>query len=556
MNELLPYLRLLTGYRGRLLVGLLLMMATTVAAVGLLALSGWFITATAVTAMLLAAGVQAQLGIYVPGAGIRFFAIARTAARYFERIQNHDTVLRLLAALRTRVFARLTPLDPATLARFRTARVLNRLTTDIDALDTLYLRCLAPPIVAVCAIIATGGLLAVFDPGAGMFPATVLLLGGVAVTLVTARPGRQLGEAVSRRLEQARTRVIELVQGLPEYRAFGTTAGQRDRIDREILALHAGQARTARIAAGGEAAMGLLVHAALALALWLGLHLEAQDTISGPVAVLLPLAVLALAEALGPVPGAFVQLGRARAAARRLNDQVRTPATIVDPARPTPPGPDHRLEIDRVTCRHAAGAEAVLRDLSLHIGDGESIAVTGPSGSGKSTLADLCCRLIEPERGEIRLGGTALADMALSDLHARVGYLTQRTELFADTIAANLRLARPEADADALWGALEVVDLGDFVDTLDEGLDTWVGEGGVRLSGGQARRLALARVILKEPAVALLDEPLAGLDRETATTVSRRLEPWLASRTALLLAHEHEALPPADRILSLAALHS
>ncbi len=323
MTELRPYLRLLATYRGRMILGSVLVFATIAAGVGLLALSGWFITATGVTALALAAGLQAQLDIYVPGAGIRFFALSRTAARYVERVQNHDTVLRLLADLRKSVFARLTALDPAALARFRNALVLNRLTADIDALDSLYLRCLAPPAAAVLAVLGVAGLVALIAPLAGLVVGAVLLLGGGVLTAVVAAPGSRLGERMARRTESARIGIVDLVRGLAELRAFGVVQRQQSAIDRSDRALVGLQQRAAGLAAVGEAGMGLVVHLGMVLALFLGVWLYTADAISGPLAALMPLAVLALLEGLAPVPGGLLQLGRARAAARRQPERGR-----------------------------------------------------------------------------------------------------------------------------------------------------------------------------------------------------------------------------------------
>lgn len=552
MNELRPWLRLLGAHRGRLLAGAALMLAAVASAIGLLAVAGWFITATAVTGLLLAAGTVARLEIYVPGAAIRFFALARTASRYFERVYNHDTVLRLLSDLRARVFARLTPLDPATLARFRSATLLSRLTADVDALDHLYLRALAPPAVALLAIVGVAGLLGAFAPAAGIASAALLLSAGGAIVVLGWRLGSVAGERVTQRLEALRTAVLDLVQGLAEWKAFGALAEQRGQIDRLDAARMHDETRLARLAAAGEAMSGLLTHCTVILVLVIGIVLHVEDALSGPLLVMMALAVLALGEALTPLPGAFLQLGRTRAAARRLNRLTGIRAGIVDPPAPAPPPATSDIRMTSIHVAHAVEAEPVLADFDLCIRHGTSLAVIGPSGSGKSTLADLVARLIEPQRGQIRLGGTDIRRLELATLHGRLGYLTQRTVLLADSIAANLRIARPEADETALREVLDRVDLATFVDRLPQGLDTAVGENGVRLSGGQARRVALARVMLRDAPVALLDEPLAGLDAAGAARVATTLEAWLAGRTALVLGHDWTMLPATDRRRDLA----
>ncbi|MFW5970060.1 MAG: thiol reductant ABC exporter subunit CydC, partial [Halofilum sp. (in: g-proteobacteria)] len=486
MNELQPYLALLYAWRWRLAIGAALMFLTVAAGVGLLALSGWFITATGVTALLLAAGAQARLEIYVPGAGIRTFALVRTVARYFERLYNHDAVLRLLADLRARVFKGLTPLDPATLARFRGALVLNRLTADIDALDTLYLRCLAPPLVGVAGIVLVGAIIGVAAPMTGFIIAATLLVATVALTVAVARPGIGLGERISAHLESLRSGIVDHVRGLSELRAFALLAQHRGRIDTRARKLIADQARSARLAAAGEAGMGLIIHLAVALVLFMGLQLHAEERVGGAIVAMMTLAVLALAEGLAPVPGGFLQLGRTRAAARRLNAQMATRPAIREPEQPRPMPAGNHIELLDVVVRYGPGDEPALQRMSLEIAQGERLAVIGPSGAGKSTLADLIARLVEPESGSVRLDGVPLDALPLAGLHERIGYLTQRTEIFADTIAANLRLAAAQASDEQLWDVLGEVELREFVAGLENGLATWVGENGVRLSGGQA----------------------------------------------------------------------
>ncbi|MDZ7809473.1 MAG: ATP-binding cassette domain-containing protein [Arhodomonas sp.] len=209
------------------------------------------------------------------------------------------------------------------------------------------------------------------------------------------------------------------------------------------------------------------------------------------------------------------------------------------------------LSLEDIALRHAPWMPAVLEDVDLRVPAGSRVAVVGPSGSGKSSIADLCARLIDPTSGTVRLGGTDLRQLEPSLLHGRLAYLTQRGELFDDTIAGNLRIAQPGAGEPALWRALEVAGLASFVADLPAGLDTWVGESGRRLSGGQGRRLALARVVLRDAPVVLLDEPFTGLDGATAAEVAERLDQWLAGRTALLLAHSVAALPSVEYIHEL-----
>ncbi|MDW7746003.1 thiol reductant ABC exporter subunit CydC, partial [Halomonas sp.] len=499
-RALRPWLSLLGQRRRRLILGALLMGLTLVSAIGLLALSGWFITATAVTGMLLAAGIAATLEVYVPGGGIRFFAVTRTVSRYVERLYNHDTVLRLLADLRSRLFAVLSGLDAHALSRRRASDWLNRLTADIDTLDSLYLRLLAPALVALLAILGLAGFLALWSPRVGAATGALLLLGWLWLTAGQAR----LGMAASRRqvddLERLRGRLIEQVQGLAELEAYGSLADHRARLATIEAGLYRDQRRLGARVALGNALASLVVGLAMLLALWLAAEAWSAGRLSGPLTVMMPLAVLALSEALAPLPAAFTWLGATRGAAERLNAleaQQERVAAAESPAR-LPLGA-LSVALTDVTLTHADALVPALAEVGLALGPGERLALCGASGAGKSSVAGLLTRQLSPESGEVRLGGVALEAWPAAALSSRVALLTQQTDLFDDTLAANLRLGDPEAGDARLWRVLAMVELADWAGALPRGLDTRVGEGGRRLSGGQARRVALARLLLREP---------------------------------------------------------
>lgn len=560
-----PWLRLMGERRARLMFGALLMLATLLFAIGLLTLSGWFITATALTGMTLAAGGAATIDVFTPGSGIRFFAVGRTAARYAERLYNHDTVLRLLADIRGRTFAGLSRLSGRELARYRAGEWLNRLTADIDALDNLYLRLLAPPLVGLLAILVVSGILALAMPTLGGVLLAIMLPLWVIVTLGMAVAGSAPSARRVGTLERLRVRALEHLQGLAELRTFGVLGAHRARVEREQRTLLDDQRRLGRRAALGNALVTLTVQGAAVAILCLALLAFAAGKLSAPVASMLPLAVLALNEGLAMLPGAFVQLGATRTAAARLNAEA-APASdegegsLADEAEDSPVSAESpSITFEAVTLRYPGmGTTPALEDVNLHVSAGERVAVLGPSGSGKSSLAQLVVRAFDPDTGSVQFAGQDLRSLASQALRSRLAYLTQHTELFHASLRDNLHLGLPvdhdleeAAVESALWQALWIVDLDDWARELPHGLETWVGEAGRQLSGGQARRVALARVILRDAPLVLLDEPLAGLDATTATTVAERLDTWLDGRTVLMFAHRRDALPHCDRALVL-----
>jgi ATP-binding cassette, subfamily C, bacterial CydC len=555
LAALSPWLALLARRRGRLLGGVALLALTLASAIGLLALSGWFITATALTGLLLSAGVAATLDVYVPGGGIRFFAVTRTLARYLERLYNHDTVLRLLADLRARLFGALAGLDGQSLARRRASDWLNRLTADIDTLDSLYLRLLAPAGVGLLAILGLSGFLALFAPRVGLATGGLLLAGWLWLTLGQAR----LGLADSRRqvteLEALRGRLVEQLQGLAELEAYGSLSSHRREMASIEARLYRGQRRLGARVALGNALASLLVGLAMVLALWLAAQAWEGGRLSGPLMVMMPLAMLAMSEALAALPAAFTWLGATWGAAERLNELESRATTPVAGDRHAPPAGPLAAELEGVTLRYPGALTPALDGVSLRLAPGERLALCGASGAGKSSVAGLLLGQLLPSSGVVALGGQALDDWPEASRCERLAALTQRVDLLDDSLAVNLGLAAPEAGEDRLWRALAWAGLDDWAESLPEGLATRVGEGGRRLSGGQVRRLALARLHLRDPGLVILDEPFAGLDAATAASLSARLDAWLAGRTVLYLVHQLEGgpfdPPGVDRRLTL-----
>ncbi|WP_242457917.1 thiol reductant ABC exporter subunit CydC [Halomonas sp. YLGW01] len=547
ISELRPWLKLLARRRARMALGALLLALTVGAAIGLLALSGWFITATALTGALLAAGVAASLEVYAPGGGIRSFAVLRTVARYLERVYNHDSVLRLLAELRSGMFAVLARLDARALGQRRASEWLNRLTADIDTLDSLYLRLLAPPLVALLAIALVSGLLGIFLLSAGLSVGAMLLALWAWLVVGQARLGMAASTRRVATLDRLRGRILETLQGLAELKSYDTLASHRTRIEEDQSVLYADQWHLGRIAALGNALVGLGVGLAAVLVLWLGAEAYRAEALSGPLMVMMPLAVLAMGEALGALPTALTALGATRAAARRLNTLGRSRSVLTEPEAPLAlPGGAPTLRLHNVTLKYPGALTPALAGLDLRLEAGERLALLGTSGAGKSSVAALLVRLLDPDRGEVRRDDVLLGDLALDDLRTRTTYLTQHSELFDDSLAANLRLAAPDAEEAALWRVLQLVELAAWARELPQGLATRVGEGGRQLSGGQARRLVLARVLLLEAPLVILDEPFAGLDRSMASRIAERLDTWLAGRTVLYLVHQlrHDGSDP------------
>lgn len=543
MAELWPWLRLIFRQRSRLLAGGALMFATLLAGVGLLALSGWFITATALTGLLLAAGVSAQLNIYAPGGGIRFFALARTVSRYVERLYNHDTVLRLLADIRVVFFRGLADAPLITRKHRRPADWLNRLTRDIDTLDTLYLRLIAPPALALTGLALLALVLATVAPTMlwSLLPLASLppmLYGLSRLTLAT-------GQRQGFEEEALRGKLVDTIEGMAELQAAQRWGDETNRLLSLVTSLDRSKLTVERHTAVANGLTVLAVQLAVLIALWSGLGLWREGDLSGPAALLFTLAVLGLGEAFTGLPPAFAQLGATQGAATRLNGETSTshtpPASTSMAKAP--------LSLEGLTVIRQG--VALFDPLTVTLQPGQRLAVTGRSGSGKSSLLDGLAGLEDHLSGTLAWRTQPFTPSASPGWLNEVSYLRQNTHFFSDSLRANLALAKPRASDEELMALLNAVGLSRLVAELPHGLDSWIGDQGRLLSGGERRRLGLARAVLRPGWLLLLDEPFTGVDPETRALIGKQIEPWLAGRTCIFAGHSTDALPAADQHIQL-----
>ncbi|APF39538.1 thiol reductant ABC exporter subunit CydC (plasmid) [Chelatococcus daeguensis] len=520
----------LSGSRAMLIAGVLLSVATALCGIALLGLSGWFITATGIAG--LSAATALAFDVFVPSAGIRFLALARTASRYGERLTTHDATLAVLAALRERLFRGWAQPGAARDLVKRPARLLFRLTLDIDALDSLYLRVIVPIIGACAVALAAGVVLGLMQPLPGLSAAGFLILAGAGLPAAAAVAARRPARRRAHGLEVLRSRAIDLVSGQTEWIMAGRLAARQDGLaaaDRYLSesddALNRIEVRTG----AGFAVAGALLLAGTLVAVAL---LAESGTIGAPVAALGLLVTLAAMEPFAALRRGAVELGRTLIAAGRIAPRLASPLEAAGPVAP-PAGVAARLE--DVTVRYPGAARPALDAITLTIGEGERIALIGASGAGKSTLLGLLAGEVAPQAGQVARRAATL--------------LTQRTELFQDTLRDNLRLADPRADDARLIEALDAAGLRDDTEALPNGLDTRLGEGGHGLSGGQARRLAFARLLLRPTPLWLLDEPTEGLDGMTARDVLARLGGSAGDRTIVVATHIRREAEAAERLV-------
>lgn len=521
--------------RGRMLLGALLATLTALAGIALLGISGWFITATGLAGLSLATTLM--FNVFVPSASIRLLALGRTASRYGERVVTHDATLALLAGLRERLFRGWAGVAAARALRLRPARLLFRITQDVDALESVYLRWLVPAATAVAAALLVGGVMAALVGWqAGLVVFSWLMVCGWSIIAVVARRARRLALRRTLLLERTRAQTIDLVAGQTDLLMAGSLGRLR-------LGLERTNARLALVddaldaldtwAGWAFAVAGHLTVAAtmLAVGLWAD-----QSALNAPVAALILLVALSALEPFSALRRGALEAGRSGLAARRLAPRLRTPeAAAAEPLVPPPVAGEVVLACSDVCAVHAERRALVIHKLSLEVRAGERVALIGTSGAGKSTLLGLVAGEIQPVSGRLQ--------------RRPATWLTQRTELFQDTLRENLRLALPQASDARLWEVLRLCGLAQDVTQLAQGLDTVLGEGGQGLSGGQARRLALARLLLHPADVWLLDEPTESLDEPTANDVLERLARQAGQRTLLIATHLRREAELADRLL-------
>ncbi len=548
-QALAPFLNLFRAHLKWMILGSLCGLLAVVSAIGLLALSGWFISAAAYAGLTVA---TAQLfNFFHPGIGVRLFAIGRTLARYAERIVSHDATFRLLQSLRSWFYSHLEPLAPSRLMMFRSGDVLNRIVADIDALDNLYLRVLSPSTVALITSLLVMAFLWIFDPLIALSTGFYLTVAGLGVSAAALKLGEPCGQEMTRRTAELRVRIIDTLQGLAELLVFDDCHRHLSVVANSSRALLKSQLRMTHIRGLSLALITLISGLAILTALYLAVDLVMLDHLNGANLALITLAILASFEAVLPLPAAYQYLGRTREAGRRLLQIVDMKPLVTYPDTSVTLGAQPGVSLENISFRYSENAPWALEDVNLQIPGGSKTAVIGETGSGKSTLVHLLVRFWNPVCGRIRLADEDIRNFSQADLRRSISVVSQQPHMFNATVRENLQIARTEAGDDDLWAALESARLKEFVESLPQGLDTWVGEGAKLLSGGQARRLSFARAVLHDAPIWVLDEPTEGLDTLTEKKLMQTVARKTRDRTLLLITHRLVDLDWMDHIVML-----
>ncbi|MFA0085675.1 heme ABC transporter ATP-binding protein/permease CydC [Vibrio sp. 10N.261.51.F12] len=531
MRDLLPYLKLYKKHWFGLSLGMVLAFATLFASIGLLTLSGWFISASAVAGLTIA---RETFNYMLPGAGVRGAAMGRTAGRWGERVVSHNATFKLLTDLRVFFFTKLAPLIPSKAINIRDADMLNRLVADVDAMDHVYLRLVSPIVVGFFGIVGLTALLYWFDAS------LALTLGGILLALLIVWPvlfyylGKNNGHELTMNKADLRVRTLDWLQGYSELTLFGAESRYRHAILDAQHKLLSNQYVHAKVSG---LAQGLLILAngwLLILILWLS-----ADGVAGnqpdPLIALMVFATMASFELLMPIAGAFQFLGQTLTSARRLNEVILAEPEVQFSTEPVTHSGAYSIEFSDVEFGYPDAHHNALDGVSISVGAGEKLAIVGQTGSGKSTLLQLISRYWDVQSGSLTIAGQDIKAWSEPQLRESMSIVSQRVDILNGTLRDNLLMAQPDAGDNVLANALLQVNLASLLE--DAGLDTWLGEGGRQLSGGEKRRIGIARAVLHDAPILLLDEPTEGLDKQTEQQIMSLFEEHFKSKTVIFITH-------------------
>ena len=544
MHALLPFLRLFKFAKLPLFLGLVLMITGLASSIGLLTTSGWFLAATAI------AGLGTLFNFFYPSASVRGLAISRTLFRYFEKLVTHDATFRILAKLRVQVFEKIIPLSPAVLNRYRNSDLLNRLVSDVDTLDSLYLRLIAPFITAIFVILAMCiGLSFVNAPLALGLGVSLLLLVFVIPT-VFYQLGKKFGDKLVHSRALYRTQFLEFIQAQAELLLFNAEDKLKDNMAKTEANWQADQQKEANLS-GFSTALSLFLNGLIIAAmLWFSSQAEfGNDEYRMAFIALFTFAALASFEILMPLGSAFLHIGQVIASAERVTDIIeQQPLVTFNGKAEFDQNATTLIEAKDLSFTYPERQNRALENLNLTIQKGKKIAILGKTGSGKSTLLQLLVRNYDANQGELFLAGKPIADYAEDTLRSQFCFLTQRVHVFSDTLRQNLQFASAVNIPDEkMIEVLNQVGLGKLLEQ-EQGLDIWLGDGGRPLSGGEQRRLGLARILLNDAPILLLDEPTEGLDRETERQILRLILAHAANKTLIMVTHRLTAIEQFDEL--------
>lgn len=518
-------LTLLRPFSRRILLALLLSTLTIGSSVALMMTSAWLISTAAL-----------QLGIVSLGVaptGVRLFGISRAVFRYLERLVSHDVTFRLLARLRVWFYERIEPLSPAQFQGFTSGDLMARVVTDVEELQNLYIRVVAPPIVALVVTLGIGLVFSLLDPLVALVAVAFMVTAGTLLPYLTWWIGKRIGRHRVAVRATLNSQLVDAIQGLPDSLAYDDASNQLSVLEATNTSLSQRERQEARLESLHTGLSVLLLNLAMFSVL-----VTAIGRIEGVFLATVAMGVVAAFEAITPLALAAQHLDKELTAANRVFELIDNVPIIEEPAAPTTdPIVDYHLSIKNLAFRYDENEPLIYKDFSLDLPHGNRVAITGESGSGKSSLVNILLRFWDYKDGHIAIGAAGLKALPHEEVRRTFGVMTQRVHLFNTTIRENIRIANKQASDEAIIAAAQSAQVHDFIMSLPDGYDTYVGENGVALSGGERQRIALSRILLKDAPIWILDEMTANLDPVTANDVMKAVMQAAQGRTIILMTH-------------------
>lgn len=555
MKDLFFFVKLFKPYSGWLISGTVLALLTSLASISLLTLSGWFITSSAIAGLLAPDGVAVAFNFMQPAAEIRALAIIRTFGRYAERVVTHEATFRVLAEIRSWFFLKLIPLSPGQLAAHRSADLLNGITQDIDVLDALYLRLCSPFLVAFIASIAVIFFVALYSLQISILLGLMLGLAILVIPCLIFLVGKKGSKAIVEQAGKFKIEQIELLDGIADLTIFNAYQRYKRRVTHvsEIM-IETGR-KNNQLSAVSSFVSGFLAQATLLVSIVFAALLFQQGVLTGAVLVMISFCVWAVFELVSPLSSSIQLLAKTQTAARKIRNITEQKPLINNPIVSKSKFKTAEIKINGLSFRYPGCSEWALKNINLTIPEGSKIAITGKSGAGKSTLLKLMLRYFDPQQGSVKYSGVEYTHIKVDHIMAQFSVLSQQTQLFSASIKENLLIAKPNASMNEISQAIRMAGLSKFIGQLPNGINTWVGKNGEQVSTGEARRIALARVYLKNSPILLLDEPTEGLDKRTEEEVLNALEIIAKNKTLIMVTHKTAALRLVDQVYNMESLN-
>ncbi|NTU52635.1 MAG: thiol reductant ABC exporter subunit CydC [Chlorobiaceae bacterium] len=513
--------------------------ATIGSGIGLLMASAWLITTAALIPQLSAL----QAGI----TGVRLFGLSRGALRYAERLISHNTTFRILTRLRIWFYDAVEPLAPARLAAYKSADLLKRIVDDIQSLENIYARVISPPVTAALVTLLIWFIVGHWSTAAAEGVLTCQLAAGIGVPLLTARIARGTARSINGLQAEQQLLAVDIVEGMGELRVFGMVGNYTERLHEAESKKLAMQKKASLIEGLHESLTGIAMNGAVIWILYSMLPLVRTGAVNTITLASVVFGVMASFEAFLPLTGAVQNIEADVRAGERLFEIIDTKPEISTPEHPEPFPESTGIEIRNLAFTYPGSNRPALDGVSFNVPQGSRTAIVGPSGAGKSTITSLMVRFWNPAQGAISIGGKNIDRLNPEELRQNVAVVSQRTYLFGQSIRENLLLAAPGATDIQLRQALTMAGL----DSLQSRLDDWAGQHGMNLSGGERQRLAIARMILQDAPVNLLDEATANLDAVTEEALLDTLERTSEGRTVMAITHRLHHMERYDDIVVL-----